>query len=119
MSKNRLRKEKAMQSAVTDARTWAKALVKRESRGAGDLENAMRRLANRHPGVTKSLLWSMMYRPPKDMLVSKYMSLREAYVAECERHEKALRHEREITQAKSLVGKAFVRAADAVASKED
>jgi hypothetical protein len=116
--KSSLSKDQAMQSAVTEAQTWAKAIVKRESRGAGDLENAMSRLANRHSGVTRSMLWSLLYRPPKDMLVSKYVSLRQAYIAECERQENALRHEREITQAKSLVGKAFVAASDALDSEE-
>lgn len=34
--------------AVAQAREWAVAMVKRESRGPGDKENAMKRLANRH-----------------------------------------------------------------------
>jgi hypothetical protein len=107
-----------MSSAVADAREWAKALVNRESRGAGDRENAIDRLANRHDGLTRSLLWAMLYRPPKDMLVSKYESLRRAYLAECERQERALRHERQITEAKTIVGRALVRAADALDSEE-
>jgi hypothetical protein len=116
--KKPLRKEKAMPSAIADAREWAKFLVHRESRGPGDRENAMERVARRH-GLTRGLLWSLLYRPPKDMLVSKFMSLQAAYIAECERQENALRHERQITEAKSLLSKALVRAADFVAGEEN
>jgi hypothetical protein len=48
------------------------------------------------------------------MLVSKFMSLREAYLSECARQEGALRHEREITEAKTLLGKAIVTTTDAM-----
>lgn len=105
-------------AAISEAREWAKFLVNRESRGPGDKENAMRRVSERHEGLSYGLLWSLFYRPPKDMMVSKYMSLREAFVAECQRQERALRHEREITEAKSLLSKGLVRAADFVAGEE-
>ena len=107
-----------MPCAVTEAREWARFLVNRESRGPGDRENAIKRVA-RHSGLTHGFIWSLLYKPPKDMLVSKYESLRRAVVAECERQENALRHEREITEAKSLIGKALVSAADALAGKDD
>jgi hypothetical protein len=115
--KKSLRKEKAMPCAVAEAREWAKFLVNRESRGPGDRENAMGRLARRH-GITRGLLWSLLYRPPKDMLVSKFMSLQAAYIAECARQEAALRHERQITEAKTLLGETLTRAADFVAGEE-
>lgn len=115
--KKPLRKEQTMPSAIAEAQEWAKFLVHRESRGPGDRENAMGRLARRH-GLTKGLIWSLLYRPPKDMLLTKFLSLQGAYIAECQRQEQALRHEREITESKTLFGKAFVSAADAVAGKE-
>jgi hypothetical protein len=118
--KNPLRKEQTMPSAIADAREWAKFLVHRESRGPGDRENAMERVARRH-GLTKGLLWSLLYRPPKDMLLSKFVSLQEAYLAECERQANALRHLQQIEQAKTRFGKAIIglssamdRAADAL-----
>jgi len=107
-----------MSSAVAEAREWAKVLVHREMNGPGDLPNAMRRVERRH-GIPYSMLYSLRYRPPKDMLISAYLRLREAYLAECERQEKLLRHEREIASTKTLAAAALVRAADAVAREED
>lgn len=117
MSKNRFApssnaNETAASLAVEEARHWARWLIQRESRGNGDRVNAMERIERKHSGVSRSLLWSLLYRPPRDMLVSKYVALRSAYLAECERQEAALRHEREITEAKSLLGAALLRSAD-------
>ena len=104
---------------VSEACEWAKVIVRRESQGNGDHDNAIRRLCNRYEGLTPSMFNNLLYRPPKDMLVSKYLSLRSAYLSECERQERALRHEREITQAKSRLSSAFVAASDALGREED
>ncbi|WP_457797606.1 hypothetical protein [Methylocystis sp. S23] len=104
---------------VSEAREWARFLVTRESRGFGDHDNAIRRLCNRYEGLTPSMISNLLYRPPSDMLVSKYLSLRQAFIAECERQENALRHDREMAEAKSLFGKAFVSAGSALARAAD
>lgn len=110
--------EEQMTSAVSEAREWAKWLVQRETRGPGDLENAMRRLEARY-GVPFSTLWALRYRPPKDIFVGVYEALRDAYLAEHEKQERLLRHEREITEAKSRISSAFVRAGAAIARAAD
>lgn len=117
MCKKTLREEQ-MTSAVSEARDWAKWLVQRESRGPGDLENAMRRIEARY-GIPFSTLWSLRYRPPKDIFVSTFERLHAAYVAENERHQRLLKHEQEITKAKSRIASALVRAASALAGEED
>ena len=117
MSKKPLRVEQ-MTTAVSEAREWAKWLVQRETRGPGDLENAMRRIEARY-GISFSTLWSLRYRPPKDIFVSTYELLRSAYLAEHEKQERLLRHEREITKAKSRIGAALVRASSSLAGEKD
>lgn len=116
--KKPLSEGQTMSQAIADACEWARFLVNRESRGPGDRDNAIRRVAGRH-GLPHGFIWTLLYRPPRDLLMSKYEALREAYSAECERQANALRHEFEITQAKSLLGKALVRAAASVACEDD
>ena len=86
-------------NGITDARVWAAELVRRESRGCGDTENAMHRIEARY-GIPWRMLWSLKYRPPADVLVGVYLTLRAAYVAECDRQERLLQHERKIAEAK-------------------
>ena len=104
-----------MLSGLADARSWANELIRRESRGPGDMENAMRRLESRY-GVPWRTLWSLRYRPPTDVLVGVYLQLHAAYAAECERQEGVLRHEREITKAKL---QAFESLAGAASEQND
>ena len=86
-------------SAYVDrAATMAEAMVRRETRGPGDTENAMRRLATRY-GIPHGTFWSLKYRRPKDMLVSVFAKLSEAYDAECIRQQRLLDHERSIAAA--------------------
>jgi hypothetical protein len=82
-----------MTDAITEARAWAQALVVGESRGPGDLANAMRRVSRR-TGIDFRILYALRYRPPKDIVVGVYQRLRAAYLAECIRQEKLLAHER-------------------------
>lgn len=117
MCKKPLREEQ-MSSAVSEARDWAKWLVQRESRGPGDIENAMRRLEARY-GIPFSTFWGLRYRPPKDILVSTFEQLRDAYLAEHEKHQRLLRHETEITKAKSGMSSAFARAGAALGRAAD
>lgn len=83
---------------LEEARGWAKYLIKAESRGNGDTENAMRRVAARHKGVKFSLLYDFRYRPPKDIMVGAFMALRNAYLAQCEKEMRRLQHAIEITK---------------------
>lgn len=87
--------------SVATAKNWADALVRRESRGTGDTENAMHRLETRY-GIPWRVFWSLRYRPPKDMLVSVFCQLRAAYFSECERQQALLQHEITVARAKSV-----------------
>ena len=98
MLKKNLQGSRQMSSAVQQAQKWANALVLRESRGPGDMPNAMDRLERRY-GVARGLLWALRYRPPKDILVGAYLSVRNAYLADCQRQKRLLEHEIEITKA--------------------
>ncbi len=107
-----------MQDGVTEARGWALELVRREARGTGDTANAMRRVGHRY-GIDYAVLWSLRYRPPKNMVVSVYERLRAAYLAECDRQERLIRHERAITEAKTLFAAPAMRAGDVLAGPKD
>lgn len=96
-------------SATSDAVAWANELLRRESRGPGDSENAMRRLEARY-GISWRTFWQLRYRPPSDVFVGVYQRLHAAYLAECERQERLLRHEIEIVKAKGLASPAVTAA---------
>lgn len=63
---------------VDEARRMAGDLIARESRGSGDLENAMRRIESRY-GIPYGFLWGLRYRPPKDLLMGLFLRLQSAY----------------------------------------
>ena len=88
-------------SGVSEAKEWASAMVLREMRSPGDLENAMRRLESRY-GIPWRTFWNLRYRPPADVLVGVWRQLGAAYEAECERQERLLAHERHVAEAKVL-----------------
>jgi hypothetical protein len=98
---------------VDSAARWAEALVKAESRGPGDLDNARRRIARRH-GLSHSILWRLRYRRPRDVLASVYFTLRSAYETECARQIDRLAHELEVTKAIAGADGRAVRAAQAL-----
>lgn len=100
-------------SCVTEAQGWANKLVARESRGPGDMENAMRRLETRY-GIPWRTFWSFKYRPPTDVFVRVYLQIRLAYIAECERQTRLLQHEISITKLKVGPHSKAVRAAEAL-----
>lgn len=120
MFKFSLRRVQKMSASfhVEDAAEKASWLVCRESRGPGDLPNAMRRISSRY-GVPYRVLWALRYRRPADMLVSVYCRLCEAYEAECERQRKLLDHELSISQARTRLGKALVGAGASLAREKD
>lgn len=103
---------------VDDAATKARDLVNRETRGPGDLDNAMRRIERKY-GVPYSVLWALRYRKPKDLLISAYLRVVEAYEAQREEQMRRFEHERSITQAKGRVAEGLVSAADALAGAKD
>jgi hypothetical protein len=105
-------------SAIDDAQFWAKQMVQRESRGCGDLENAMHRLETRY-GISWRTFWSLKYRPPADVFVGVYLKLKSAYEAECDRQERMLRDERAIAATKATAFQSLISAADFVAGKDD
>lgn len=98
MSKIDLQGDGESKMTVATAQQMARTLVQREARGPGDLDNAMRRLEARY-GVPYSFLWSLRYRPPKNMLVTAWQTLRSAYAAECARQARILSHELAVMEA--------------------
>lgn len=98
---------------VATAREWASELVRRESRGSGDTENAMRRLEAKY-GIPWRTFWTLRYRPPADVLAGIYERIRQAYLFECERQMRKLEHEIEITKLKAGPDALAVRSAVAL-----
>lgn len=84
---------------VAEARRWAGTLVEREYRGPGDTIEAAMWRAQQKWGIEHSTFWSLRYRPPREMFVSVYMRLRNAYEAACEYQTAQLRHELELAKA--------------------
>lgn len=102
-----------MSKAVEMAGHWVNTMVMREAKCPGDTINAMRRLSNRHH-VPYSLLWSLKYRPPKDLYVSVFEKLEAAYAKELRSAVSALDHERKLTEAKTGIGARIVAAVNAL-----
>jgi hypothetical protein len=92
-------KKELQEMSIASAQQMARSLVHREQRGPGDLENAMRRLETKY-GIPFGALWSLRYRPPRDILASVYLKIQAAYQAECERQARLLAHEAAIIGAK-------------------
>jgi len=104
---------------LEQAAGWSRDLTRMKARGPGDTENAMRQI-EREYGVDYWLLWRLRYRlnSLRDIGVSAYMQLREAYQAECERQVSRLRHEIEITEQIAGSASPAIRAAKALAGEE-
>jgi hypothetical protein len=94
---------------VDSAAFMARAMVQREARGPGDTDNAMRRIETRY-GVPYGVLWSLRYRKPKDILASAFLTLSNAYEAECERQRRAIDHDLAIAKAKGGIAAALAEA---------
>ena len=103
---------------VEDAAECVSWLVRRETRGPGDLENAMTRLEARY-GIPYAVLWSLRYQKPKDILVSVYARIKAAREAEVARQKRLLEHEESITHAKTGLGRFIVKASAALDREKD
>lgn len=110
---------------VDEASGWVSEMVRGESRGPGDTDNAMRRLETRHR-LPSNLLWSLRYRKPKELSHGKYVLLLAAYQAECAsaritaayrdfsaRQLQSLRHDLEATKAIAGAHHHYVASAEA------
>lgn len=86
------------QAFVERAKEVARDLVQHESRGNGDTENAMRRLESRY-GVPYGLLWSLRYRPPRDIMMGAWHRLMIAYEAQCDHVERLAQANRDKARA--------------------
>lgn len=105
-------------STVDLAAGWADRLVKFESRGPGDMDGAMRRVARRH-GLTYSLFWKLRYRRPSDVMASAFFILRDAYRAECAKQRGRLSHELELTKAITGADCPDLRSVEALVDQAD
>lgn len=105
---------------IEQAADWSKELTRMRARGPGDTENAMRAI-EREYGVDYWTLWRLRYRRGsiKDIGVSIYMRLREAYQAECDRQLRKLHHEIEITERIAGADADSVRAAKALVHEKE
>lgn len=104
-----------MTANVETAQDIARRLINAEARGPGDYENAMRRLEARR-GIPFSLLHSLKYRQPKDILLSQWNLLLDVYEMECARQERRYQLQRETAKAlKNATSKALTRTAAVVA----
>ena len=112
------RPEMSAVGLVDEASAWAEKLVLRESRGPGDLNNAMRRISKRH-GVPYAALWRLRYRRPKDVMASIYFALQGAYEVERSRQLKALQHEIDIEKAAGRTSTNSYLAATSVVDAEN
>lgn len=103
---------------VEHAGELASKMIARETRGPGDVENAMRRLEARY-AIPYQALWQARYRRPKQIAAHVYAAIVAAYETECDRQAKLLEHERAITKAKGWPSEAFARASVELVSKEN
>lgn len=108
-----------MSSAVfiDHAAELSRRMVARDARGPGDIDNAMRRLEARY-GIPYSVLWALRFRKPKTLDVGVFARILGAHEAECDRQQRAIEHEREITRAKTAIGRLIVAASDALGGED-
>ena len=103
VSKTSFRQEQSVsETYVHEAQRWASALLEREHRGPGDTLDAAMWRAQQKWGIDHSTFWSLRYRPPRELFVSVYMRLRQAYEAEVNRQEARLQHELMLAKAVGL-----------------
>lgn len=98
---------------VVHAQTMAGQLLRWESRGPGDTDNALRRLSRRH-GIDYGALWSLRYRAPKRIWADVLTAISEAYEAERQTQLRKLAHDAALTEAVAGSGRNSVAQARAV-----
>lgn len=103
---------------VDQAAEWAHELVMRETRGPGDLDNAMRRIG-RKTGVGYQALRNLRYRKPKDIPASVFFKLGQAYHDFIQSQIRKLADELETTRAIAGADNHFVAKAGAVVNAAD
>lgn len=113
------RDEKNMSDVfVSNAREWANELIRRESRGPGDQDGAMRRLEARY-GIPATTFWRLRHGRFKDIYASLYCRLQAAYLAECERQTRILKEQAAIAKAKGLTAAPVVAEIEALDCDEE
>lgn len=98
MCKTCLRDLQMVTAEVIQAKGLASEMLRWESRGPGDTDNALRRIAQRH-GIEYGALWSLRYRAPKRIWADVANAIAAAYENERQRQLRKLAHEAEITAA--------------------
>lgn len=84
--------------SVEAATEYVRTMVQRESRGPGDLDNAMQRLEQRY-GLPFWSLWYLRKGKAKTVETSLYARIRGAYLDMCQRQASTLLHEIELEAA--------------------
>jgi len=90
-----------MSAAALEAQRLVNEMLRWESRGAGDTENAMRRLGNRHK-ISWRVFWTLKYRAPKDLFVSVFEEIKAAHKSEAERQLRKVQHELQIAESNGV-----------------
>lgn len=98
---------------VLQAKGLASELLRWESRGPGDTDNALRRIAQRHK-IEYGALWSLRYRKPKRIWADVANAIAAAYENERQRQIRKLAHDIAITEATAGHSKVRVAKARAV-----
>lgn len=102
---------------VSNAREWANDLIRRESRGPGDFDNAMRRLEARY-GIPATTFFRLRHGRIKEIYASTYVKIQSAYLAECDRQVRIITQQAEIAKAKALSHEPVVAEAAALVDDE-
>ena len=79
-----------------------KGLVAHEHKGHGDTLEAARDRLSRRYGLCPQKLWSILYRPSKDVWASFYFQVQHAYEDACKRQERLALHEEMIAEAMGI-----------------
>ncbi|MGU3661084.1 hypothetical protein [Methylobacterium fujisawaense] len=118
MCKKLLRDAQMATAEVVQSKARLSDLLRWESRGPGDLDNAMRRLSRRH-GVEYGTLWSLRYRTPKRIWADVHTAIADAYAKEIERQRGKL--DDAATAAEPILGadRPSVRAARALSGRAE
>lgn len=69
---------------MTRAFAWAESLIHHESRGPGDYNNAMHRVAERLK-ISFHTIWALRYRKPKRVSSKVYFALEKAFAEQLKR----------------------------------
>lgn len=105
-----------MSTAAIHAQRLVNEMLRWESRGAGDTENAMRRLGNRH-GIPWRVFWTLKYRVPKDLFVSVFEDIKAAHKTEAQRQLQKVQHELQIAEINGVYVRDLADQVEALADK--